>query len=238
MTFDPKDKANKAQLYRALVAAAELANERFDDFLQRPFNPPWALAANYRRNLQRGDYSAIRAKVLYDFLMQHHFPAAHSTAPDIFPETPEMRWQSILEERAITGQLAIVPMRSTMGIVQRASAIKNAATKIKRGQLFCFELTSNDAGHVLALQGVNGLWHAIPLGHDGQHTTPIKPGTTILPQTPDGKPDPMVEHNDLGLHTFVLVTAPTTAIPPTLDRLITWVNQHSCALHEIDVNLV
>ncbi|WP_227267339.1 hypothetical protein [Roseobacter weihaiensis] len=62
MSFDPKSKEHKASLYKALVAAAELANEPFDQFLQTPFDPPWNLAVNYRRNLQRGEYSAIRAK--------------------------------------------------------------------------------------------------------------------------------------------------------------------------------
>lgn len=62
MSFDPKDKAHKASLYKALTAAAELANEPFDQFLQTRFDPPWNLATNYRRNLQRGESQLSRPK--------------------------------------------------------------------------------------------------------------------------------------------------------------------------------
>ncbi|MEM9967092.1 MAG: hypothetical protein AAF755_03220 [Pseudomonadota bacterium] len=51
----------------------------FDDFLQMPFETPWNLATGYRRNLERGDYSAIRAQVLYDWMMDHHFATARET---------------------------------------------------------------------------------------------------------------------------------------------------------------
>ena len=137
MDFDPKNKDHKAKLYRTIVAAAELANERFDDFLQRPFNPPWALAANYRRNLQRGDYSTIRAKVLYDFILTQHFDVGHREAPDIFPETPAMRWRAILDERAIEGRFRIVTVASSFGVVERDSELKTAGTTLKLGQRFC-----------------------------------------------------------------------------------------------------
>lgn len=238
MSFDPKDKDHKAQLYRAIVAAAEMANERFDDFLQRPFNPPWALAANYRRNLQRGDYSTIRAKVLYDFILAHHFDAGHREAPDIFPETPAMRWRSILDQQAIEGRLRIVPVASSFGVVERDSDLKAAGTTIKLGQRFCLELESTSDGHAIALQGLRDQWHPIPLGPKRALSKPVREGTNRLPQLADGTLDPLSENRDLGLHEFVLIAASTAAIPATIERLVIWVSANPCEIHQFTVQII
>lgn len=238
MSFDPKNKDHKAQLYRAVVAAAELANERFDTFLQTPFNPPWALAPNYRRNLQRGDYSAIRAQVLYDFLRDHHFAAAHREAPDIFPHTPAMRWQEILDERASEDSLKLVLVENSFGVVERTSKLRAVNTTIKLGQAFCLELTSDTGGHAIALQGLRGKWYAVEIGPDCEVVLPVQAGQTLLPQNENGHPDPISENNDLGEHEFVMVTSEVATIPMTVGRLVTWVGEVKCALHRVKVRVV
>ena len=238
MSFDPKNKDHKAQLYRALVAAAELSNARFDEFLQIPFNPPWALAPNYRRNLQRGDYSAIRAQVLYEFLRDHHFTVAHRAAPDIFPYTPAMRWREILDHRATSDRLRLVFVPRSMGIVERESQLKPADTTIRLGQLFCFELDSETDGYAIALQGRGEQWHGIPLGPEGEAPGPIHPGTNRLPQRADGALDPFSENHHEGPHDFVLITAEDPTVPVSIDRLISWVHAHPCSLYRTHVQVM
>lgn len=193
MTFDLKNQEHKAQLYRAIVEAAELANVPFDTFLQTPFDPPWALAADYRRNLSSGTYLTARARVLYDFMLNQHFDVAHRTAPDIFPETPERRWRAIVEEQAITGQLKIAPMKVDLGIVQRADAINAAEGTIKLSQHFCFELISNHDGYAIALQGLRNSWHPIELGPNREHCIAITTGSNLFPIDANGQPHTISE---------------------------------------------
>ncbi|EEE36365.1 hypothetical protein RKLH11_198 [Rhodobacteraceae bacterium KLH11] len=238
MSFDPKSKAHKAKLYKALVAAAELENEPFDQFLQTPFSPPWSLADNYRRNLQRGEYSAIRAKVLHEFLLNRHFSVAHLEAPEIFPQTPEMRWREILDARATSDRLRIVIAKSQFGIVERESQLEVADTTLKLGQPFLLELTSDIDGHAVALQGVRGQWHPIPLGQDGALSAPVVAGKNLLPGHPDGRPDPLIEGHDEGLHEFVLITAQKTVVPVEAKRLAIWVADNPCSLFRISVQFV
>lgn len=238
MSFDPKNKTHKASLYRALVAAAELTNERFDEFLQTPFNPPWSLAENYRRNLQRGDYSAIRAKALYDFLLNHHFDVAHLEAPDIFLHTPAMRWRKMLDDRVALGTLKIVPMASRFGLVQRDSQSASVDITLKLGQRFCLELSSETDGYAIILQGLGDLWYPVTLDDNGTYETTLEAGITILPQYPDGAPDPLYEETHEGPHSFVVVTATTSGIPLTIDQLITWVCDHDAQLHRAIAQIV
>jgi len=238
MSFDPKSKAHKAKLYKALVAAAELASEPFDQFLQTPFDPNWSLADNYRRNLQRGEYSAIRAKVLYDFLLNHHFNVAHLEVPEMFPQTPETRWREILDEKATSDRFRLAIVSTAMGIIERESQLKSADTAIRLGERFCFELDSEADGHVVAFQGVRGQWHNIPLGSDGEPCAEIQAGQNHLPKTMEGKLDPLRENHDEGLHDFVLVTAQTGDIPTDLKNLITWVADNPCNLHRVTVQVV
>lgn len=232
MSFEPKSKAHKAKLYKALVAAAELANEPFDQFLQTPFDPAWNLADNYRRNLQRGEYSAIRAKVLYDFLLSHHFNIAHLEAPEIFPQTPEMRWREILDEMATSDRFRLALVSTAMGIIERESHLKSADTAIRLGERFCFELDSEADGHVVAFQGVRGQWHNIPLGSDGEPCAEIQAGQNRLPKTMEGKLDPLTESQDQGLHEFVLISSDTPDIPANIVQLNIWVKEHNCLVHK------
>lgn len=238
MSFDPKSKVHKAKLYKALVAAAELANEPFDQFLQTPFNPPWNLADSYRRNLQRGEYSAIRAKVLYDFLLNHHFNVSHLEAPEIFPQTHEMRWRQILDERATSDRVRIVLAKSHFGIVERESQLEAAGTTLKLGQPFLLEFTSDVDGYAVALQGLRGQWHPIPLGQDEALSASIVVGKNLMPGHPDGRPDPLIEGQDEGLHEFVLIAAQKPDVPVETKQLATWVADNSCSLHRTSVQFV
>lgn len=238
MSFDPKSKEHKAKLYKTLVAAAELVNEPFDQFLQTPFNPPWSLADNYRRNLQRGEYSAIRAKVLYDFLLNHHFNVAHLEAPEIFPQTPELRWREILDARATSDRLRIVLAKSQFGIVERESQLEAAGTTLKLGQPFLLEFTSDINGHAVALQGVRGQWYPIPLGQDGAFSASIVDGKNLMPGHPDGQPEPLVENHDLGSHKFALVVGQTPSFSHEIEHIISQGLHKGFQLHIADARFV
>lgn len=238
MSFDPKNSDHKAKLYRALVAAAELVNETFDQFLQTPFDPPWNVGPNYRRNLQRGEYSAIRAGVLHDFLMRHHFAAARLEAPEIFPQSPERRWQEIVDERGIEGRLSIVPVKRSMGIVQWTSDIDAAEATLKLGQEFVLKLESEVRGYAIALQGVRNAWHPIPLNQERGLVAPVKTGNNVLPLGANDQPETLVESHDLGMHQFVVVAADARDIPVDVSKLVTCVHEKACLINTFTVRFV
>ena len=210
MPFDPTNKHQKARLYRVLTAAAELTSTHFDDFLQVPFAKPWNLAPSSRRNLQRGEYSTIRAQVLYDYIHEHHFEIGHQIAPEIFSETPEMRWDRLLNQAANKKGLSLVPW-GDLNLVgrfyeQEAERKKQEkVTKLSLEKPFIMELQSDREGYAVALQWYKDVWHLFPLGPNKQLTVPIKQGKVYLPVNDAGNPDPLSENRDSGDHQFAIV---------------------------------
>ena len=236
MTFDPKNREHKKQLYSALTEAAKLSGRYFDDFLQIPFKDPWNLAPGYRRNLQRGEYSSIRAKVLYDFILKHHFQTGHEKAPGIIRETVGMRWRAILAERATKGQLKVTAIKHRIGVAQRASKIATADVSIKLGQYFCLGMTAKQPGYAVVLQGLNNNWHAIEIGQDGGYVCQIGAGENLMPRLDNGLLDPLSENEAAGLYDFVLVFSASQSPPVTIDDLIKWVNAYECDIHRVRVD--
>lgn len=125
-----------------------------------------------------------------------------------------------------------------MGIVERESRLKPVDTIIRLGERFCFELESESEGHAIAFQAVRGQWHNIPLGSNGEVSTPIEFGQNHLPKKPEGKIDPLAENHDEGMHEFVMITAPTDDIPTNPKSLNTWIADRPNTLHRIRVQFV
>lgn len=217
MSFDPKSKSDKAKLYPVLKALADLDPRKTPELIMDDaVGYPVARGQDYIRNMRRGEIAATYAALIHHWLLEHHFDLAHRLAPEIFPETPEQRWQAILDERARPDCFRLVLVPLTMGIVERESQLKPAEKTIRLGERFCFELDSETEGYAIAFQAVRGQWHNIPLGSNGEVSAPIHSGQSRLPKNSDGKIDPLAENHDEGLHDFVLITAPTSDIPTSI----------------------
>ena len=199
---------------------------------------PVARGQDYVRNMRRGEIAATYAALIHQWLLEHHFDLAHRLAPEIFPETPEQRWQTIVSEQAISDRFRFVLVPLTMGIVERESQLKPVDTTIRLGERFCFELDSEVEGYAVAFQAVRGQWHNIPLGPNGEVCALVQSGQNHLPKTPDGQVDPLTENHDEGMHEFVLITAPNDDIPTSIQSLNAWTSDNPNTLHHIAVLFV
>ena len=182
MTFDPKNKADKAQLYPVLKALADLDPRKTPELIMDDaVGYPIARGTDDTRNMRRGEINATFAKLTYAWLERHHFDLAHRISPEIFPQTVEQRWQATLDAGARTTGLRIVPAKTAFGIVQRGEDIANAETSLKLGQSFLLELTNPADGHATALQRSRNQWNPIvrdiQSGDHGRHVvkTPMPP---------------------------------------------------------------
>ncbi|KPD12642.1 hypothetical protein [Phaeobacter sp. 11ANDIMAR09] len=239
MSFDPKNKADKAKLYPVLKALADLDPRKTPELIMDDaVGYPVARGQDYVRNMRRGEIAVTYATLIHQWLTEHHFELARRLAPEIFPETPEQRWQAIVDERAISDRFRLVLVLVTMGIVERESHLKPADTIIRLGERFCFELDGEADGYAIAMQSVRGQWHNIPLGPNGRISAPIQSGQNRLPIMQDGKLDPLRENNDEGVHEFILITAQTADFPSSLTNLISWAADSQCKLHRVTVKFV
>jgi len=239
MAFDPTNRHHKKQLYPVLRALADINPKTTPELLiDEACGKPLARGKDYMNNVRKGDFAKSIAQLVHIWLRDNHFEIAHKTSPDIFDETPDMRWQKIVDERAIEGRLKIVPVKTEMGIARRARDVQSAKTTLKLGKEFCLELDSDEDGYVILLQCVRNKWHLIPLIDGKDNVLPISEGKSVLPQTSDVAPDPLVEIDDLGVHTFAIVASKQPTIPFATERLVGWVNGHVCQIHCTAVRFV
>lgn len=230
--FDPTSREHKKQLYPVLRALSDIDPRTTPELLiDKACGQPLHRGTDYIKNVAKGDFAKSIAQLVYVYLRDHHFGIAHTISPDIFPETPAMRWRQILKERAVIGNLKIVPMKREMGVAQRVRDIDTADTSLKLGQPFCLELTTEHDVHIILLQGIRDRWHPLPLVDAGEFPLKVHAGTHILPQLASGAPDPIAEHHDLGLHEFAVVMSGMSTIPLAVEKLVLWVNDNDCQMH-------
>jgi len=238
MNFDPKSADHKKQLYLALRAVADITGIHPDLLIDQALGHPQTMGADYLSNFRRGNIAASKAAAIHQWLNSNHHQTARQNAPEIFPLTLERQFDELLEKNAIMGKLSIKILKGEMGLVERAAdAGKDGTPTIKIGQQFYFELESDHAGTAIALQGCGGKWHLFPLAGETDHLASTE-GINILPQSSDGKPEPLVENNDTGPHRFVVVCRRGEKTPPTgLAKLITWANANECRVHLLEVQI-
>lgn len=235
MSFDPKNKADKAKLYPVLKALADLDPRKTPELIMDDaVGYPVARGQDYVRNMRRGEIAATYAALIHQWLLEHYFDLSHRLAPEIFPETPEQRWQAIVDERANTNSLKIVLAETEFGIARRKSQRRKAATNIRFGALYCLELECQEEGTAILFQKVHGQWHNIEIGPDVATMANLKMGINLLPQGLNGL-DPLYEEEHEGIHDFVLVSSREPNIPTRINQLADWIATHDCDLHKTSV---
>lgn len=231
MPFDPKNKAHKKKLFPVFKALADLEPGKTPDLvLYEALGQTIPHGTDYVSNMRKGEIKASYAQTAYDWLTTRHFEMAHKFAADIFPQTIEMQWRKIVETRAKHGPLRLVPVKGSLGLVERDSKLDAVKQTILMGQRFYFELDTPEDGHAIVLQGVGNLWRAIDLGERGSSITKIATGTNCLPTLPDGQIDPLSESTHEGVHDFVAMVSKGDTIPESLEGLMTWTNKNTCSL--------
>lgn len=236
MKFDPKNKSHKALLYPVLKALADLDPRKTPELvMEEALGYSFARGTDYARNMRRGEINATFATLTHQWLMKHHFSLAHRLAPDIFPETLGQRWQAIVDERATTDKLKVVLAEKSFGIARRNNKRRKAAATIRFGALYCLEIECQEEGTAILFQKVHGQWHNIEIGPDTDPSAHLKAGLNLLPQSSDGRPDPLYEEEHEGNHDFVLVTSTKGEIPTSLNQLVSWIAVNEYELHKATV---
>ena len=242
MSFDPKNKADKAKLYPVLKALADLDPRKTPELLMDDaVGYPVARGQDYVRNMRRGEIAATYATLIHQWLLQSIISnlARIAIAPEIFPRDTRA---ALASHRRRTGYPRWFPpcacSRDEWASLERESHLKPADTIIRLGERFCFELDGEADGYAIAMQSVRGQWHNIPLGPNGRISAPIQSGQNRLPIMQDGKLDPLRENNDEGVHEFILITAQTADFPSSLTNLISWAADSQCKLHRVTVKFV
>ncbi|ATG48831.1 hypothetical protein CEW89_15395 [Celeribacter ethanolicus] len=132
----------RMQLYKLTFNVGKLLNLTVYQIMDAALGRKIAMGKDYVANFRKGKIRRAYAKLIYKWLTEHHFDLLLQIAPEKFPETPEQRWQAILEERVRSDRFRLVLIPKSMGIVERESQLKPADMIMRLGERFCFELDS------------------------------------------------------------------------------------------------
>lgn len=198
------ERAALYQLCKAIVAQNALT---WDGFFEATLSRQPGTNIHMKDNFRRGTISCAHAAVIVAWIAKHHAEIASEIAPDLFDARPPDDWEALIDQHAIYGQLHIRLLKSSRGIVQSAINHPVATTPIRFGQQFCFDLTIDKGGHIIAFQAVKSEWYPLPLDmKTNQLTIYREAGQHLLPWDDDkASPHPIAEYAHDGLHLFVFV---------------------------------
>lgn len=227
------------RLYAALSGVAKAQRITITQMFDEAFKGLPEVGTDYGSNFRKGNASAVKAQLMHQWLEVHHFDLARTFAPELFQMNPARAWDRFLRARRVDGGLRIVRMANEFGIAQRAANVRDVCDVLQFGQEFCLELTSDRAGQAIAFQGHRGEWHPLALGNaDGCWRVPIVDEAQLMPRDHKGQPIPLVEFDDAGNHSFVIITAPDKDLPLDKPSLASRFEDEALKVFQIDVRFV
>lgn len=177
---------------------------RFDDLFEQAQGVPLSQGIDPYSNIKRGVYDRNKMRNIHEWLAVNHFAFAQSEAPELFQYPRRSAWDVFLESYTVEGGLRVV-QTNQLGIASRKPP-QDGATPLRISQPFLFELTAPEAAYAMAFEEHEGTWHPMALGEtDTTMIIHVGTGTTHLPQTSDGVPIPLMEHDHTGRHRFAFV---------------------------------
>lgn len=207
---------DRKRLYAVTHDVGNILNMSVEQVMDAALGRRAPIGTDYVANFRKGKIRRSFAKLIYEWIAEHHSDLGRKVEASWFPDTNTDAWEVYLAEHAIHGKLRIARFgRTEMGLVQRAKGQPKPDEVLKLGEEFCFHLESDGAGYAVAFQGYKGQWHPMPLGDTEELATRLIEAAQFLPSDAEGMPAPLVETEDLGHHTFIVALAERTDQLPT-----------------------
>lgn len=210
-----KSKAERKILYQVTKTLIDSSQLTWDELLKSALGRTYTPSPTYLHNFSQGRSHRRHAKLIYAWLREHYLQHAERVEVeiaalhgDVLQHPP---WDEFLRGHAEPGDIEIVILpKPSLGIVTFAELEPISEQPVRRGQLFCFRLTSRLEGFALALQWTRGQWYPLPLARDDLISA-VSPGVQALPKdAASDAPIPLSEDANIGLHRFAFLVADET----------------------------
>ncbi|WP_339948493.1 hypothetical protein [uncultured Albimonas sp.] len=227
-------------LYRVFRQVADLSGRHAEDLMDDALGSPRARSASDMNNFSKGRIARTRVRAIHTWLIGNHFETGQQLAPQLFQSNPETDWELFLKRHASAeGKLEVVPLKSERGLTERAGNQAENVQTLRLGQSFCLRLTSPIKGVAVAFECYQRKWYPIPLGADQRKVrTSIGVGQQWLPKEANGDPIALVEHNDAGVHRYVVVMSEDAALPADRQSLVRASLANTPATFDVEMNFV
>ncbi|WP_317054531.1 hypothetical protein [Roseovarius rhodophyticola] len=228
------------KLFLALKAVSDITGRAVDLLMDDAYGTPNTTSPHYASNFRRGNIAAGKALMIHRWLEENHFEIAKTAAPELFQFNPKSAWQQFVDRHAIKGQLRILKLKDSMGLIERDDEDRPDRDTLRLTQRFCFELETEMIGRVLAFQKYQNKWHNFPLGADQRNLWGrVASNPQLLPCAPDGSPIALKENNDAGDHQFAMIVSDAQKLPSEMRQLAKLdLESQAFELHVVAVTIV
>ncbi|WP_208348947.1 hypothetical protein [Pseudaestuariivita rosea] len=198
---------DRKRLYRCCKVIVDLKHVTWDALYAQSFGTPFARSTDFDSNFSRGKIARSKAALIHHWITETYPEIGKAIAPSLFTTNSDTGWEQLIDNESTYGHLHIRPFSARKGIVQSALKHPVSDTVLKLGQPFCFDLTTQSAGHILAFQSIKDDWYSMPLDmQTGQLSVHRPIGQHLLPwDDTENAPHPIAEYSHAGLHRFVFV---------------------------------
>lgn len=193
-------------LYRVVRAIAGASDTDILGVIAQAEDTPMRRGTGYETNFNHGKIGRKLAKVIAQWVEEHHRDLAHETEPEVFPISMSTIWSKYLAQHGITGQLRIRPKSRGRDLVTFEAEATADHHVLALGEPFTLSLENSRRGVCMGYQIYREKWYSFPLSKT-QAWLKADGGQIILPQMADGSPAHMVEREHTDLHRFVIVVA-------------------------------
>ncbi|SFA88989.1 hypothetical protein SAMN05421688_1509 [Poseidonocella pacifica] len=208
------------RLYTVAREIASITGQHIEAIILAAIGPKVVLGTGYADNFRAGKISATRAQLIHKWIIDHHFERAHAKDKELFALSPLVAFERFIDHRKQPGGLQIVKVRVEFGIGKRVRDAPQNVTRLRMGQAYCLELTSDRPGFAIGFERYGKVWHPLALGESEEHfRIPVGEGVSLLPRDAKGKPAPLYEVDDSGEHRFVIVTSPDKRMATNIGEL-------------------
>lgn len=170
------------------------------------------VAIGYESTLARGGADPLKVYHIYQWIIVHELEVGADAFPNLFTLTMKTGWQGFVESRGKYKHLFTTPhITDDLNLHEISAKNPISLIRIKLGQEFTFELQSQIAGSVIALDFYEGDYYPIPLRHDGSfEPVIIGKGTHGFPQNFNANSIvPSRQRSHVGEHGHCFIVGPS-----------------------------
>ncbi|GLQ25459.1 hypothetical protein [Sulfitobacter pacificus] len=204
-------KADRAALYHVARTIADTSSLSVEAIMEHAFGHTLVAGTDYLSNFRSGAIGRNKAKLIHDWIAEHHVETAHTVDPRIFPKLHTDAWGRYIEEHGIRGQLQIKRFtKDELNLIKKVKDRDLPDATLKLGEKFCFFLRTDANVHAIRFERYKGEWHVMPLGINGSPTFQLRHNEPHFPIDASGAIERLTEESDLNMHRFAFVVSQDT----------------------------
>ncbi|PZR84107.1 MAG: hypothetical protein DI537_33655 [Stutzerimonas stutzeri] len=196
---------DQRKLYDAIQGVVKARGLSWNSVFAQAFGHPGAVGKGYEGNLRKGRIAGKRAGQIFARLSAHYPDRAAALRWTLEGEHASA-WETLIAGQAQVDDLDLIRLPDApTGVVSFADLAPLAAPRLRLGERFCFALTGQFDGAVLALQAQRKRWFVLPLARH-QPLSTLSGGLQHLPCDADvGTPIAFSETAITGLTRFACI---------------------------------